>query len=129
MRRRFVIPTTIAVAILGLATTAVALALDGDSGTKPRAAPAATGTAETRTVTQQAEDSFIGTTAAHLCNVQLTVYDDPAALATAYGATSNYPGLTDGQIAAMRQRLATDAAFTTRLAKQLATSCRPPTGK
>jgi hypothetical protein len=105
--------------------TLAVLLLAGCAARTPTAAPSPAGTGETRSVAQQAEDTFIGTTAAHLCNVQSTVYDDTAALATAYQSPPPYPGLDPTQVAAFRKRLATDAAFSARLTAQLKTACHP----
>ena len=82
---------------------------------------------DARTVAQRAEDNFIGTTAAHLCNVQSTVYDDTAALAAAYQSPPAYPGLDATQVAAFQKRLVTDVAFSARLTNQLKATCRPAT--
>jgi hypothetical protein len=119
MKRQIVVPVVVAVAVLGIATTAVALTRggDGDGGAKPAPSEAAD---------RRTEDAFIGATAAHLCNVQLTVYDDPKALADAYGSTTAYPGISGEQVAALRKRLTTDSEFGARLAKQLATTCHRP---
>jgi hypothetical protein len=95
--------------------------------TAARTGAAPVSTVDTRTVAQKAEDTFIGTTAAHLCNVQFTVYDDPAALAKAYSSVPQYPGLTAQQVSAFQQRLTTDAAFSARLTRQLETACHPAT--
>jgi hypothetical protein len=94
--------------------------------TAGRSAPPA-GTVDARTIAQRAEDNFIGTTAAHLCNVQSTVYDDTRALAAAYQAVPSYPGLDAAQIAAFQKRLTTDAVFSTRLTNQLKATCHPAT--
>jgi hypothetical protein len=83
------------------------------------------GTADVRTAAQKAEDTFIGTLAAHLCNVQSTVYDDTGALAAAYQSVPSYPGLDAGQVTAFQQRLTTDPAFSTRLTNQLKATCHP----
>jgi hypothetical protein len=82
---------------------------------------------DARTVAQRAEDNFIGTTAAYLCNVQSTVYEDTKALAAAYESPPPYPGLDAAQVAAFQQRLLTDAAFSTRLTNQLKATCQPAT--
>jgi hypothetical protein len=78
-----------------------------------------------RSMQQRAEDTFLGATAAHLCNVQFTVYDDPKSLADAYLAVPEYPGLTADQVTRFKQRLGTDVQFSTRLTRQLETACRP----
>jgi hypothetical protein len=83
------------------------------------------GTADVRTAAQKAEDTFIGTLAAHLCNVQSTVYDDTKALAAAYQSAPSYPGLDAGQVAAFQKRLTTDPAFSARLTNQLKATCHP----
>jgi hypothetical protein len=85
--------------------------------------------ADTRSAERKAEDTFIGATAAHLCNVGQTVYDDPKALADAYQSPPAYPGLTATQVADLTQRLRTDQNLSTHLARQLQTTCRPPTGR
>ncbi len=89
--------------------------------------PAGRPGADTRSTEQKAEDTFIGATAAHLCNVGQTVYDDPKALADAYQSPPAYPGLTTTQVADLTQRLRTEQSLSTRLAQQLQTACRPPT--
>jgi hypothetical protein len=83
------------------------------------------GTVDAGTVTQWAENNFIGTTAAHLCNVQSTVYDDTRALAAAYQSPPPYPGLDAAQVAGFQKRLTTDAAFSARLTNQLRAICHP----
>jgi len=88
-------------------------------GSRPAAAPSPTHNA--------AEDAFIGTTAAHLCNVQSTVYDDTKALAAAYESPPPYPGLSAEQVAAYQKRLITDPAFSARLTAQLKKACHPAT--
>jgi hypothetical protein len=105
----------------------LALAGCGSSGTpttEGRSGPSA-GTVDDRTSAQQAEDNFIGTTAAHLCNVQSTVYDDTRALAAAYQSPPPYPGLDAAQVAGFQKRLTTDAAFSARLTNQLRAICHP----
>jgi hypothetical protein len=125
MKRQIVVPVVVAVAVLGIATTAVALT--GGDDDRPAARPSAT--TDTRPAERRTEDAFIGATAAHLCNVQLTVYDDPKALSDAYGSTTAYPGISADQVAALKKRLTTDSAFGARLARQLSTTCRPATAK
>jgi hypothetical protein len=120
-----------AVLRLTLVASAAVLALAGcgSSGgptTTGRSAPPANAV-DARTVAQRAEDNFIGTTAAHLCNVQSTVYDDTTALAAAYQSPLPYPGLDAAQVAAFQQRLVTDAAFSARLTNQLKATCHPAT--
>jgi hypothetical protein len=83
------------------------------------------GTADARTAAQKAEDTFIGTLAAHLCNVQSTVYDDTAALAAAYQSPPPYPGLDATQVDTFQKRLLTDDAFSARLTNQLKATCHP----
>jgi hypothetical protein len=124
MRRSAVVRRTV---VAGAAL--LALAGCGSSGTpttEGRSGPAA-GAVDARTAAQRAEDNFIGTTAAHLCNVQSTVYDDTGALATAYQSPPPYPGLDATQVAAFQKRLTTDAAFLARLTNQLKAICHPTT--
>ena len=107
----------------------LALAGCGSSGTpttEGKSGPAASAV-DARTAAQRAEDNFIGTTAAHLCNVQSTVYDDTTALAAAYQSPPAYPGLDATQVAAFQKRLVTDVAFSARLTNQLKATCRPAT--
>jgi hypothetical protein len=104
------------------------LVLLAGCGSPAHQAPTTSGSVDTRTTTQRAEDTFIGTTAAYMCNVQSTVYDDPKAIATAYGSTPPYPGLSAEQVAAYQQRLVMDTAFATRLTEQLKTSCHAKKG-
>jgi hypothetical protein len=94
-------------------TLALALALAGCSGSEPATAPTA----------DRAETSFIDATAAHLCAVQSRVYPDPSALAAAYQSSPQYPGLSEAQVGAFRQRLAADAAFAGRLAQRVQATC------
>jgi len=92
--------------------------------TRPGTAPAVTTAAvDRRTATQRAEDTFLGATAAHLCNVQSTVYDSAAALAAAYRAAPSYSGLSAAQVSQFQRRLTTDAAFAGRLTSQLQATC------
>jgi hypothetical protein len=72
-----------------------------------------------------AEDTFITVTAAHLCTVQSTVYDSPKAMADAYQAAPAYPGLTDAQVTAFKQKLASDSAFAKQLSTNLQPTCKP----
>jgi len=123
LNRRTVAFAFAAVAVgLGGAGTVVALHRGPLARTAATHQAAPSGTA--RSAEQQAEDAFIGATAAHMCNVQLTVYDDPKALADAYRAAPEYPGLTADQVTDLQRRLVTDAALTDRLAKQLQATCR-----
>jgi hypothetical protein len=129
MRRRIIVPATFAVAVLGVAGTAVGLIAGDREPSRKSAGPAPTGTVDVRTDAQRAEDAFLGTTAAHLCNVAMTVYDDPAALARAYESVSGYPGLTAAEVDRFKQRLTTDEALSLKLGRQVATTCKPATAK
>ncbi|RZU46599.1 hypothetical protein EV385_6674 [Krasilnikovia cinnamomea] len=71
------------------------------------------------------EATFIAATAAHLCTVQSTVYDDPKAMADAYQATPDYPGLTKAQVTAFQQKLTSDSAFAKQLSTNLQQTCKP----
>jgi hypothetical protein len=119
----------VAVAILATATTAITLLLRHSAGrpTSPSVSPL--GSVDGGGELAQAENTFIGATAAHLCNVASTVFDDPKALADAYNSTPDYPGLTPGQVKTFQRRLATDAGFNTRLADQLRATCQRPTSR
>jgi hypothetical protein len=70
-----------------------------------------------------AEDTFLAVTAAHLCNVGKTVYDDPKSLANAYESAPVYPGLTGAQVAELTARLRTDQSLELRLAQQIRATC------
>jgi hypothetical protein len=124
-RRRTLLITATAVVAAGAAITAGLLWRPAPSTRAPAAAVGtpADATAETRSPQRQAEDTFIGTTAAHLCNVQSTVYDDTRALADAYQSPPAYSGLTGAQVADFERRLVTDADFAARLTRQLQTAC------
>jgi hypothetical protein len=127
VNRRTIAVVTATVAVLSAAaTTTTALRHRGGrhSGTVAVRAPGPAGTADARTVDQKAEDTFLGATAVHLCNVQSTVFDDPAALAAAYSAAPTYPGLTADQVKALQDRLTSDSAFGARLTRQLRSACR-----
>ncbi len=70
-----------------------------------------------------AEDTFVAVTAAHLCQVGQTVYDNPKALADAYRSPPPYPGLTARQVADLTGRLRTDQALSARMTRQLQATC------
>jgi hypothetical protein len=118
-RRRILL---VAAALVLLAGTGAAVVV-WQTRTTPRhtATPAVN---DRRTQEQKAEDTFLGATAAHLCNVQSTVFDNPAALDAAYHATPTYPGLSAAQVKELERRLATDARFAKRLSDQLQATCQ-----
>src|SRR5689334_5926224 len=126
MNRRTILVAAAAVVVVA-AGGLVFAATHHPTGPKPTAARSATpvSTVDTRTAAQRAEDTFIGTTAAHLCNVQFTVYDDPGSLAKAYTSVPEYPGLTADQVADFQRRLTSDGSFSAKLTKQLETACHP----
>ncbi|BFU47682.1 hypothetical protein [Krasilnikovia sp. MM14-A1004] len=74
---------------------------------------------------QTPEGTFIAVTAAHLCKVQSTVYDNPKAMAEAYQATPAYPGLTKAQVTAFQKKLTADTAFAKQLSTNLQQTCKP----
>ena len=67
--------------------------------------------------------AFLAATAAHLCDVQSGVYDDPAELAAAYAQAPEYDGISDGEVADLMARLSADPAFTAELRKEIAETC------
>jgi hypothetical protein len=89
------------------------------------AAPATPAAAPAAAAPASAEDVFVLATAAHLCAVQSTVYDDPAAMAAAYEATPEYPGLTPAQVKDLQQRMANDTALIGRVSDNLQQTCKP----
>jgi hypothetical protein len=125
--RKFLIAGVAVVATAAIAGGVLLSIRDGDrqpTGT-PTAADGPTGTVDTRTGQQRAEDTFIIATAAHLCTVQSTVYDDPKAMADAYQATSPYPGLDKAQVRQLQQRLTVDPGLAARLSTRLRDACKP----
>jgi hypothetical protein len=134
MKRTTIAGLAVAAATAGVAAVGgLALGVHGGVTSRHAQSPGGDGGAagspgaDTRSIEQKAEDTFIGATAAHLCNVGQTVYDDPKALADAYQSPPAYPGLTATQVADLTQRLRTNQSLSTRLAQQLQTTCRPPT--
>ncbi|MET8152807.1 hypothetical protein ACIBSW_09290 [Actinoplanes sp. NPDC049668] len=133
MRARATLTRTLTLAAAGAAAATALLGLTGcgaqtETTAAAQVAPAqAEATAEAAPAggPQTAEDTFITATAAHLCSVQSTVYDDPAEMAKAYAATPAYPGLTKTQVTQLRQRLTDDATFADRVSTNLQTTCKP----
>ncbi len=70
-----------------------------------------------------AESVFLAANAAHLCDVQSAVFEDPAELAAAYALAPEYVGLSEGQVADLTARLAEDAAFSAQLRTEIAETC------
>jgi len=103
------------------AVPAIAATHPVSSSPRPTAVP------DRRTPLQRAEDTFSTITAAHLCAVQSTVYANLKAMAAAYAEVPPYPGLTTGQVAGFRARMAQDKAFAGRVYTQLQASCKPGT--
>ncbi|GID96236.1 hypothetical protein ACFQFC_38905 [Amorphoplanes digitatis] len=131
MRARATRTLTLAAAGAVAATALLGLTACGTQADTTAAAqvapaqPAATTEAAPAGGPRTAEDAFITATAAHLCTVQSTVYDNPAEMAKAYAATPAYPGLTKAQVTQLRERLTADATFADRLTTNLQTTCKP----
>ena len=70
-----------------------------------------------------ARDEFLRLTAAHICTVQGTVYDDPAALAAAYDEAPDYPSLSDAQAAAFSKKVTSDPDFSALLLAEVSRAC------
>jgi hypothetical protein len=92
------------------------------SDTRPTASTGRPAT-PVRVATPSAEQTFLDVTAAHLCSVQSMVYADPKALADAYQAAPEYPGLTPAQVERFRQRLTADATFARALTSATQRAC------
>lgn len=118
MSRRTIVAVAAAVVVAG-----------GGAGTtmlvrhRPAALP---GTAASVPATKADEEAFLGATAAHLCNVSSTVFDNPKAMSEAYAANPAYPGLNAAQVESLQLRLTTDRGFAARLTAQLRAACRQP---
>jgi hypothetical protein len=136
MRARLTATMTVATALAALTMiTGCGRAREADTATPANAAaalaPANTaattpaGTTDTRTAQQRAEDTFVTATAGHLCHVQSTVYDTPAAMAAAYHTTPTYPSLTPAEVKEFQQRMAHDVALTKRISSTLQQTCKP----
>ncbi|MEU7901649.1 hypothetical protein [Actinoplanes sp. NPDC049118] len=120
--------TAIAAAVA--ATVAALTACADDPAAPPARSPApasAAASVDTRTPEQRAEDTFVAVTAAHLCVVQSTVYEDPKAMAAAYDSIPDYPGLTAPQVDQFRKRMTSDQAFADRVTEKLQQTCTPGT--
>ena len=70
-----------------------------------------------------AQETFVRLTAEHLCNVQSSVFEDPADLAAAYEQAPEYPGLTAEQVAEFEKKVLEDPEFSAELLDALATAC------
>jgi hypothetical protein len=128
-RRTAVLATglVLAAAAIAVVTTAAVL-LHQRSETRPTATSTGGRPATpVRVAAPSAEQTFLDATAAHLCSVQSMVYGDPEALADAYQATPEYPGLTPVQVEEFRQRLTTDATFGRALTSATQRACSPAT--
>lgn len=107
-----------------LVAIALFVSLVACGGTSASDDPATASNRSGRTVSSSgAEDEFLRLTAAHLCAVQGTVYDDPAALASAYDEAPDYPGLSEKQVADLAKRVQSDPDFSAALLEQVATTC------
>jgi hypothetical protein len=117
--------TTVIAVAAAAALAAPTLAGCADHGAR-RDGPVVTGSGSADAdAALKAEDTFIGITAAQLCNIGQTVYDDANALADAYQSAPAYPGMSAQQIAELTRRLRTDRTFADRLTEQLHRSCHP----
>lgn len=113
---KVVVPAA-ALAVIGLMTVVVVHASVSSRE------PATPHTDAVASVPPGAENTFLAITAAHLCNVGRSVYDDPKALATAYDSPPAYPGLSGAEVATLTNRLRTDQSLTLRLAEQIRATC------
>lgn len=86
-------------------------------------ATAAAAAATAATSAGGGQEEFLRLTAAHMCDVQGTVYDDPSKIAAAYDQAPEYPGLTDQQVADFAKRVTGDPDFSALLLEQVATAC------
>ncbi|GII24810.1 hypothetical protein [Planosporangium mesophilum] len=122
-RRTAVLTTGLVLAAMAIAVvTTAAVLLHQRSETRPTASTGRPAT-PVRVATPSAEQTFLDATAAHLCSVQSMVYADPKALADAYQATPEYPGLTPAQVERFRQRLTADATFARALTSATQRAC------
>ena len=71
------------------------------------------------------ETRFIAASADHLCRAQSQVYESPEALAAAYQAPVEVPGLAPEQVTELQGRLTADPTFSERLTVQLSETCKP----
>lgn len=69
------------------------------------------------------EDLFLAQTAAHLCEVQGTVYPDQESLAVAYESLPDYAEIPSAAVARLTERLRTDARFSRLLNEHIAEEC------
>ncbi len=114
--KRTVVPVLLSLLALAVLGGVLVFSLHGKATRQPSAAPASP--------LDAAESIFLAATAAHLCNVGQTVYDDPAALAKAYRSAPTYPGLDSGQVAELTERLHSDPTLSARLTRQLQVTCK-----
>ncbi len=114
--KRSAVPLALSLVALAVAAVVVLFSLRGKQSSPPPAVP-------TRPVSA-AESIFLAATAAHLCNVGQTVYDDPAALAKAYQSAPTYPGLDKGQVDELTERLHSDPTLSDQLTRQLRMTCK-----
>lgn len=70
-----------------------------------------------------AESAFLAATAAHLCEVQSDLFEDPAELAAAYASTPEYAGLSEDLVDDLTARLTADPAFSEELRREIAHTC------
>jgi hypothetical protein len=84
-------------------------------GQAPTTAPGLAGPA--------AEEAFLSAAASQLCDAQSGVYEDPAALAAAYAAAPEVPGLSQTQVDDFVDRLHSDADITMKLRQAVKESC------
>ena len=115
----------VAAFVLAVALTGALAGCSQDADVATQSSPSETPTAQTSPSAPDAsaESVFLAANAAHLCDVQSDVFEDPAELAAAYALAPEYVGLSDGQVADLTARLAEDAAFSEQLRKEIAATC------
>jgi hypothetical protein len=124
MKRRTLLLSGAAVVLAGIAAAALVAVFATGPDPSSQSTGAIGGTTST-SAQRDAEANFLGVTAAHMCNAQSSVFDDPKALAEAFESTPDYPGLDTETVAKLKQRLSTDPDFIARLTRQLQVSCHP----
>jgi hypothetical protein len=129
MKRTIIVVAVAAGAVAAVTAVWLTVASHNNSTRQQPPSTASGSSADTRTAEQKAEDAFIGATAAHMCDVGQTVYDDAKALAAAYQSPPAYPGLTSQQVTDLTQRLRTDQTLNARLTQQLQATCKPPSSR
>ncbi|MFI5494214.1 hypothetical protein [Actinoplanes sp. NPDC051859] len=135
MNRRIALPLTVAALLLGGGATAAVIVMGADkpatAQTTPVAATASVASSGAPSIMPSVaaeagpEERFLAATAAHLCEVQSTVYTDAKELAAAYAKKPTYSGVSAADVKTLTKKLNSDSEFSAQLTQLMATSCKP----